>query len=158
MRLDAFRELLDIHGSDPRRWPPAERREAEALLGRSAEARGVLEEAARLDALLTRTLSAGTAGEDLRNRILAGIPAQARPAAPPDRTGRRWLEAFTLPWRIGAAGAAGALLFGIYAGASATAPSDTPFLTAPFQTARIDEVIDVADLAYGAGFYEDTLP
>lgn len=153
MQLDAFRELLDIHGSKPEGWPPAERREVEALLGRSAEARSTLEEASRLDALLTRTLSAGKAGEGLRDRILSGIPAPGGRAPSPARPRGRWLDAFTLPWRIGTAGAAAALLFGIYAGASGSVPSD-----ASLQTAQADEVIDVAALAYGADFYEDTLP
>lgn len=152
MRLDAFRDFLDIHGSDPDAWPPGERRDADALLRRSAEARRALEEAAGLDALLTRALSAQTAGAELRGRILAGIPAQpavSRAAAAP----RRWLGAFTLPWRIGTAAVTAALLFGIYAGASVPAPSD-----ASFPADQAGEIVDIADLAYGAGFHEDNLP
>jgi hypothetical protein len=150
MQLDAFRDFLDIHGSDPDAWPPHERRQAETLLRGSAEARRALEEAAGLDTLLTRTLSAGTAGAELRERILAGIPARpaVHRAAP-----SRWLGAFTLPWRIGTAAVTAALLFGIYAGASVPAPSD-----ASFPVAQAEEIVDVADLAYGAGFHEDNLP
>jgi hypothetical protein len=62
MTPDRLLEILDAYGADPRRWPAAERTDAEALLARSVEARRAQDEARRLD------------------RLLASVPA---PAAPP---------------------------------------------------------------------------
>lgn len=52
MTLGRFQEILDAYGADPRRWPAAERNDAEALLARSAEARRAQDEARRLDRML----------------------------------------------------------------------------------------------------------
>ena len=53
-RLARFRDLIGAYGADPRRWPPDERAEAEALLARSPEAAALQRTAAALDALLDR--------------------------------------------------------------------------------------------------------
>lgn len=52
MTLSEFRTLLDTHGADPGRWPPALREPARALAGRDLAARRHWEAARRLDALL----------------------------------------------------------------------------------------------------------
>jgi hypothetical protein len=53
-RLARFRDLIGAYGADPRRWPPDERAEAEALLARSPEAAALQRTAAALDALLDK--------------------------------------------------------------------------------------------------------
>lgn len=54
MTIDRLRTILSAYGANPKRWPAAERAAAEALLSRSPEARGALEEARALDATLDR--------------------------------------------------------------------------------------------------------
>ena len=52
MNIQRFRQLLDAYGAAPARWPESERSAAQALLERSAEARQLAAQAARLDELL----------------------------------------------------------------------------------------------------------
>jgi hypothetical protein len=68
MTPERLTELINAYGSDPRRWPEAERKEAEALLLRSPDARRVQAAARALDDLLD-TVAPTPAGETLRRRI-----------------------------------------------------------------------------------------
>jgi len=103
--------ILDAYGADPRRWPPAERDGAEALLAISQEARALQAEAASLDTLLDLP-AAPAPSPALRAAILAG----AR------RTGwRGWLAEF---WPLGpawqpASAFAAAIVLGIAVGIGA---------------------------------------
>lgn len=54
MSLDRFRSIVAAYGADPERWPDAERDAAQALAGRSLDARRALDEARRLDRTLDR--------------------------------------------------------------------------------------------------------
>jgi len=149
MDLDEFQDFLDTHGPDPATWPAEDRRQAEALLGRSAAARAALAEAQRLDSLLARTLATERASEALRARILATAAGHARPAAAREP----WRFRFAPPWWIGAASATASLLLGIYVGVSGLppfVPSEPP--------PAAGEIVDVADLAFGAAIDEETFP
>jgi hypothetical protein len=79
MTLDRLRELLDAYGASPERWPPAERSAAAALLSESNAARGLRDEAARLDALLD-LVPARQPSHQLIERALAGAPNDPRQA------------------------------------------------------------------------------
>lgn len=81
MLLERFRELMDAYGGDPRRWPPAERPPAAALLAASAEARALLAEAAALDRLLDEAPPSAPATLDAERLIArATAAAQERPS------------------------------------------------------------------------------
>ena len=69
MTLDRLTVLADAWGGDLRRWPPADRIEAEQLLASDPEARAVLEAATAFDALLS-TSPQPRASAALRDRGL----------------------------------------------------------------------------------------
>ena len=52
MTLASFQRLLDVHGSDPARWPGPERAPAEHLLTVDGDAAAALAQARALDALI----------------------------------------------------------------------------------------------------------
>ena len=52
MTPERFAQLVELHGSQPERWPAEERVAAEACWHASAQAQAMLEEQARLEALL----------------------------------------------------------------------------------------------------------
>jgi len=81
MMIWRFRRLLEAYGANPAHWPPDERAAAEALCGRSAEARAALAEARRLDRLLAVDALAGP-DDALTASIIARTTAvpQERPA------------------------------------------------------------------------------
>ena len=83
MTIDRLRTILEAYGADPSRWPGADRADAVALLERSAEARSLRDEAARLDAMLDAAPAAAPS-EALAGRVLDGVPASTQ------RRGRRW--------------------------------------------------------------------
>ncbi|MFC4166853.1 hypothetical protein [Teichococcus aestuarii] len=80
MRLETFSGLLDTHGADPARWPPAEAAAARRLLAESAEARAVH----RRDEALAARLDESLPGPDAQAlaRMRARL-AQAAAATPP---------------------------------------------------------------------------
>ena len=49
MSLDRLQRMIDANGADPLRWPEAERPAAQALVGRSPEARQMVARARALD-------------------------------------------------------------------------------------------------------------
>jgi hypothetical protein len=81
--LKRFQHLLDVHGADPARWPPAERPAAERLLATDRDAVTALAKTRALDALIAR--DPGPAGADA-SRVLYAIGARR---LPPQR--RHWL-------------------------------------------------------------------
>ncbi|NOG71023.1 hypothetical protein [Roseicella sp. DB1501] len=84
MTPSRFARLLDTHGARPEAWPTARRAEAEALLGRSAEARRQLAAAQRLDAALERALPqpSPAALARLQARVAREIARSPLPAPP----------------------------------------------------------------------------
>jgi hypothetical protein len=79
MNLERFADLVAAYGSDPHRWPAAERQAAESLLAASAAAQKLMREAADLDALLALPIPVIEPSLALRNRIMAQLPAQPKP-------------------------------------------------------------------------------
>lgn len=73
MNLERFTTLIDAYGSDPRRWPDAERQAAQALLAASAEAQQLMHEAAPFDALLAAPPADIEPSAALKSRLLAQI-------------------------------------------------------------------------------------
>ncbi|CAH2601974.1 conserved protein of unknown function [Rhodovastum atsumiense] len=111
LSLERFRALAQSYGADLPRWPEEWRAGAAALLADSAEARQVLREARRLDALLLEAGQAeaamgwSPAEEDAALARLRAVVA-ARIAAPPAR--RRhgaWAWSPVLAWPVPAGGA-----------------------------------------------------
>ena len=98
MELRDFRRRLEIHGAGLARWPEGEAVAARALLAGSAEARGMLAEALRLDAALDATPGGAALPPDpealarMRAAVAARVarmPAPAlSPAASPGMGGR----------------------------------------------------------------------
>jgi len=120
MTLERLRELLDAHGADPDRWPAGERAAAEVLIEGRAEARALVAEAARLDALLDRW-PAPAASPFLAARIaaLATDLPQRKPSLA-ERLGW-WLPGPVWPQL---AGLAAALLIGFTLGFSGLGAND----------------------------------
>ena len=89
MTPERFTELLDSYGSDPRRWPEAERQAALAV----ADAGPVLDASIELDGWLD-AYAVPMPDEALAARILAGAPAPtavlARGASAWARLRSRW--------------------------------------------------------------------
>lgn len=101
MSRQRLAEIVEAFGASPERWPEAERRAAEALVARSADARALVAEARELDAMLDMA-PAAEASPLLAARILAARPlSSARPASAasgarrPANAGRSSVE----PWR-----------------------------------------------------------
>jgi hypothetical protein len=80
--------LLDAYGAAPHRWPEDRRAWAEALIARSAEARALAGEAARLDALIAAAMPE-PAPAHLVGRVIAAAPAA--------RARRGWLAEMMKP-------------------------------------------------------------
>jgi hypothetical protein len=78
MTLERLGVLLDAYGAVPDRWPPGEREAARRLLGQSAAARALLEEAETLDELLDG-LPVEPPSPLLAARVLAAAPRPRRP-------------------------------------------------------------------------------
>lgn len=111
MTIERFAALLDAYGADARRWPPAERAQAQAFAATHPRAGALLAEAGRLDDALVDP--APQVPHELRARILA--------AAPTPRQAARWaLAAWARMFAPGAAlvaaGVAG-VMFGAVLGA-----------------------------------------
>jgi anti-sigma factor RsiW len=111
MTCERLAHLLDAYGSDPRRWPDADRAEMEAMIVELPEAQRLHAKAQALDNLLDGFI-ADPPREDFRSRILAtarSSPQSRRGSVVTDRLLRDW-------WPRAAALAAAALL-GIVIGA-----------------------------------------
>src|SRR5262249_27981481 len=120
MNQQKFDRLLDIYGADPKRWPPAERGAAEALLRQSPQAQRQFAAAQQLDAALDRVGPAVAAAQIDRVveqamaavRFLPQDKIAARPALLPGLRAAtaRWLSAGVLSGAVAAGLAFGFLL------------------------------------------------
>lgn len=137
MTLERLTQLINAYGSDPRRWPEAERAAAVLLL-RSPEARRVQTEARALDDLLDIVVPA-PAGEELRCRIQDRVHLRPTPVTP----------AHPLPiwyfrsWWPQAAALAAAVVLGFLIGARVL----------PAQSEKAVEV-EVGDWLFGTGMMD----
>ena len=104
MNAERFAAIVDTYGAEPRRWPSAERREAEAFAA-SADGRRLMRSAVVLDdALLAHEAPAPSPG--LRARVLEARPQPRRGLLSVFRWRPDWA-----PAGLAAAGLAG-VLFG----------------------------------------------
>jgi len=79
MTLARFQHLLDVHGTDPARWPQPERAAAELLLASDGGATAALARARALDAVIAREAEAqADATSVLRSLAAQPLPAQQR--------------------------------------------------------------------------------
>jgi hypothetical protein len=108
---DRLTTLLEAYGADPRRWPAAERADAQALLARSAEARALAQDAQVLDRVLDRApLHSNTAADPAAlAAIIAGTVQTPRPL----RSARSWSDAFAARFAFGWANVAALAAAGI---------------------------------------------
>ncbi|UFN47840.1 hypothetical protein LPC08_17735 [Roseomonas sp. OT10] len=91
MRPDHLARLLDTHGADPARWPPAEAAAARALLAASPEARAMQARAALVDAALNDSLPPADPAALARMRhAVAAAVARAPLPVPATRPGLAW--------------------------------------------------------------------
>jgi hypothetical protein len=82
MTPERFQAIVDVYGADPRRWPAAERADAQARAAQhTAEADAALLEAAGIDAWLARD-TVEPPSLALTQRIAASAPAPARRRRP----------------------------------------------------------------------------
>lgn len=77
MNLERFKQLIDIYGGSPYRWPSNERLTAETLLQTSAVARQWQQEALQLDRLIDNVVEI-TPPIGLKTRILAEVQILSR--------------------------------------------------------------------------------
>ncbi len=97
MNRKELQSLLDAHGADPARWPPAVRTAAMHLIGRDTEAARIFQEAQALDRLLAVDAPppAPLPAEELARTIIARADASGRA----DRaTGHRGFQAAVIPF------------------------------------------------------------
>jgi hypothetical protein len=135
MTMEEFRSLLDAWGADPGRWPNDRRPGAEALLAMSGDARRMLADEARFDALLADR-PAPVPGTALLDSIMA-IPASTRQ----ERKAGRWGFGFA-PALPRFAGLAAAALLGFYIG--------TTSLFQPTQSMAADsETVNFSEYVFG---------
>lgn len=109
MELIRLKEIIEAYGAEPARWPADERAPAQALLRRSAEARGLQDDARRLDRALD-LMPGISASPGLAGRILGATPASRGAWAL-----WRIVWPFERPWRPVAAWASAAA-FGLLLG------------------------------------------
>lgn len=69
MRLEEFEEALDAYGADLARWPESARKDADALLAASTNARAILADRQAIEAAL-RSAPAPKAPKGLVDRIV----------------------------------------------------------------------------------------
>lgn len=101
MNLDRFATLVEAYGTDPRRWPAAERAAAQALLAASTEARHLLQQAEALDLALSSPPAAIEPSDALRARIMAQAVVPRMTARPGWRS--QVVEALSLLFPTGRA-------------------------------------------------------
>jgi anti-sigma factor RsiW len=78
-----FQRLLDVHGTDPSRWPADRRSAAEARLATDPAARHALDTARRLDGSIRRLGSGGDDGASaarVMSNLAGPLPPQRRPS------------------------------------------------------------------------------
>jgi len=99
--IGRLQEIVDAWGASPSRWPEAERSAAEALVAASAEARRLVGEALRLDALLDAApVEAPSAALMARLMAARPRPVAAAPQRAPE-TRNRWRGLLDAVWPYG---------------------------------------------------------
>jgi hypothetical protein len=147
--IERLREIVDAWGASPSRWPEAERGPAEALLARSVDARRLVDEAARLDALLDAAPVEAPSGALIarlmaaRPRPVAGAPSVAR--APRGR----WRGLIDAVWPYGSAAIpagtlAASIMLGVMVGSTADLSPLTETETTVAETTADDQLIALA--------------
>ncbi|QND50909.1 hypothetical protein HB779_02625 [Phyllobacterium sp. 628] len=136
MTPERFRELTEIYGADMRRWPPPAQTAAAAFIKDHPEvAQPALEEAAKLDAMLS-VYKVDMPEAALRERIIA---ASAKASSGWKRA-RLWWQGTGLAG-IGLAGAiTGALLIGVIQSAESRGYEDQAYAVTAFNISdELDE-------------------
>ncbi len=147
--VDAFQDFLDIHGADPRRWPPQERAGLAPWIAQSAEAQALIARAARLEALIEASTPASPHFDASRVAALAARTAQVIPL-------RRKAESGRGAWRPRLrplAALAASLILGLAFGANGLMPNGLASSRAA-QSALTMDAMDIAALtadAFGLG-------
>lgn len=137
MSLDRLRQIVEINGSAPDRWPEPERAEALTLIAQSADARTVQRAAERVDELLAG-LAAPPPSDALAARVKDIGPVH-RQAAGAMTIAAAMLRRLSVPLAVGGAGAALVAL----ALWLVVAQPGAPDVTAPPQA--FDVAVDVDD-------------
>ncbi len=148
--LERLAGIVGAYGASPARWPGDERAAAEALLAASAEARALVADAARFDALLDMA-PAEAPSEALVARLMAARP-RAIPAAPAPAPRKTFLRGFVeTVWPYGSpAFPAGALAASIMLGVTLGSALDISLPTTATMTAATpdattgDELVSLA--------------
>jgi hypothetical protein len=86
MRIDRFRDIVDVYGADPSLWPQADRTHAEGLLAAEPAARTYLHQARRLDASLAALSAISSARQEAESAARI-CDAMAAGPLPPQRRG-----------------------------------------------------------------------
>ncbi len=135
--LDRFQDMIDAYGAEPARWPADRRAWALDVLTRSAAARALLPEAARLDNVIAAARPA-PAPSHLVGRVLAQAP-QTRAAS--FMAGRNWLQRLWHP----AAGLAFAAILGIGLGLNVSPFPANGLLVAQAETETVGLGFDLIE-------------
>ncbi|MDP1627548.1 hypothetical protein [Parvibaculum sp.] len=150
--LERLAGIVGAYGASPSRWPEDERAAAEALLAASAEARALVADAARFDALLDMA-PAEAPSEALVARLMAARPRAVPPVSAPATAPRKtFLRGFVeAVWPYGSpAFPAGALAASIMLGVTLGSTLDISLPTTSTMTAATpdaatgDELISLA--------------
>ena len=104
MTIERLRQIVEIYGAAPRRWPEEERAAARALILRSNEAEAVMRAAEPLDQMLAG-LSAPAPSEAVSARVHGLVPPAVASDGMSDRM-RAVVRYVFAPLAIGGAGAA----------------------------------------------------
>lgn len=120
--IDRFRTIVDAYGTDPSRWPEAEREAALSLLASSSDAVAIVDHAAQLDRVLDQVPMVQPSLE--LKRIVASIPDRTLSVpSRPDLDGRQTKLPFTSLWKSAVA-ATFAVILGIITGVATVEPLD----------------------------------
>lgn len=136
MTPERLRAVIEAYGASVTRWPEAERAAAAALLARSAEARALATEAARLDGLLD-AVPAIAPTADLRSAVLAATPR----AKPRRSEGWRGLIGELGGWRLAGGVLAASLALGIVSGGWLSQGQTTETAPDLLQLAQLDDSV-----------------
>jgi hypothetical protein len=120
--LDRFRTIVDAYGTDPSKWPEAERQAALTLLVSSSDADAVVNDATQLDRMLDHMPVVDPSPE--LERSIAAIPDS--PVSTSNRIGldSRWTAVHATALWKSAVAATLAVVLGIITGVATVEPSD----------------------------------
>lgn len=119
MTMERLAEIAGAYGASADLWPAGERRAAQSLLSRSAEARALVEEAGKLDSLLAMAPGGDAPSPELLSRIMAARPraATGQIVSREARRASMWQSVARIVWPYGSAAIpAGALAASIMLG------------------------------------------